>query len=131
MKYARKFARAIDWADVEDITDAKLQNLPKLVDGKSIYQIEESHYRYFLYMLKSPSTTGARASVGTVEEISTPIITEDEITDREELGSGQFGQVYRAKFRHQPVAVKVLYVNPSELTEDELKRVKLEVEILR
>ena len=108
----------------------KLQNLPKIVENSSVYQIEEGHYRYILYMLKGPSMAN-RVMPSPVDEISEPIIEENEILDREKLGSGQFGQVYRAKFRHQVVAVKVLNVNPSNLTADELQRVKLEVDILR
>ena len=130
MKYARKFNRPIDWADVEDITDAKLQNLPRILSDRTVYEIEEAHYRYFIYMLRAPVSTRIVDSTP-VEEISAPIISEYEITDRSEIGSGQFGSVYRAKFRYQPVAVKVLHVNPKELSADDLKRVQLEVEILR
>ena len=130
MKFARKFAREIFWSEIEESKDSNVADVPSLnPDISSVVPINESHYRYILFIQnkKPPQIDTSMA----VDEIATPIIGDDEITDKVKLGGGQYGQVYKAKFRHQTVAVKELYVNPSDLTEDELKRVKLEVDILR
>ena len=130
MKFARKFAREISWSEIADSEDPVLSDFPTVTNGKTIYQITEKHYRFILFLQKKKPEP-VMNNVSAPEDLSQTIVHEEEITNKEKLGSGQFGQVYRAKFRHQTVAVKILNVNPSDLSDAELRSVKLEVDILR
>lgn len=132
LKRKRTFKSPIYWNDVQDYCEGKKHTLPMEVPeihpGLSVYQISEDLFRCILFL--QPSTRNNSISLEKIR-ISTPIIQEEDISRLEEIGSGQYGTVYRALFRHHNVAAKVLLTKPTQLDDDEIEKLKLEAEILR
>lgn len=125
-RWRRRF-KPISWNDIKNSKDPNLQNIPNFSRHLSVYSITERQYRAII----ATRSGNSPSCYSPAEQISAPIIREEEITNREVLGSGEYGIVYRAQFRHHIVAAKVLNARPNELTEEELDKLKIEADVLQ
>ena len=140
LKYSRKFATSVPWAPLAASNDPKLAELPDLsrFPSQSVFSIQERHHRFILMLQRSPEAastlrgdSGGDSPQFQRGSVAAPVISQEDLQLDHVLGSGQFGKVYRATFRYQTVAVKVLDVKPDSLSERELASVKMEVDILQ
>lgn len=128
MQKRSTFERPVYWNDVLDYCENKQTPLPDIQPNFSVYKIEEIVYKSVLFIRPN---IGSVCYIPEKIRISTPTIREEDITRLEEIGSGQYGIVYRALFRHHNVAAKVLSLKHAQLDDEEIEKVKLEAEILR
>ena len=140
LKFSRKFT-PVPWAPLMASQDPKLAGLPDVTFARrqTIFPLKEEHHRVVTMLARTPAAEAealgqpgaANSSHVQRERVEAPVITDNDLILGEELGTGQFGKVYRAKFRHQPVAVKILNVRPTDLSNAELESVKMEVDVLQ
>jgi len=129
LRFCRQFSHPISWMDVQSSHDPQLEGLPVIRETQCIYSITLAHHKKIL-SLSAPSR-GVESAYPPVEQILPTTISESEITKQDVLGSGQYGTVYRALFRHSIVAAKVLSADVSELTTEEIEKLKVEAKILQ
>jgi serine/threonine protein kinase len=103
---------------------------PLLSSGVApIFEITEHQYKAILQMYRKQPTNSTEGDDEVYKD--TPTVKPAEIQNMEQLGQGQFGKVFRATINYQPVAVKILNVDPSSMSSEDMRSFKREVSILR